>query len=273
MNLEDHVGDIIRKARLMTNVSAADAAGAAGLTEAELTSIEESGNISKQPNFAALAQKIGLNGAKLEKIAKGWKPAEPDLSLWREIRRITTTANDMTVHCYLIWDEVSREAALFDTGWDAAPILEIVAKEGLNLKHLFITHMHEDHIAAMGAIVEKFPTIKRHTNSQSVPPQHRNRANDCIHLGSLRISNRDTPGHAEDGVTYIIGNFSEDAPHVAIVGDAIFAGSIGRGNQSWDLARQKVREQILTFPSDTLLCPGHGPFTTAAEEKQNNPFF
>ena len=74
----------------------------------------------------------------------------------------------------------------------------------------------------------------------------RNRANDFIHLGSLRITHRDTPGHAEDGTTYVVGTWPEDAPHVAIVGDAIFAGSIGRGNQSWDLARQKVREQIFS---------------------------
>ncbi len=65
----------------------------------------------------------------------------------------------------------------------------------------------------------------------------------------------------------------EDAPHAAIVGDAIFAGSIGRGHQSWELARQKVREQIFSLPPDTLLCPGHGPLTTVAEEKAHNPFF
>jgi glyoxylase-like metal-dependent hydrolase (beta-lactamase superfamily II) len=273
MDLEDHLGDVIRKARAMTNVSASEAAQAAGLTETELSALEESGKISKQPNFNALAPKIGLNAAKLEKLAKGWKPAEPDLSLWREIRRITTTANDMTVNCYLIWDEVSREAALFDTGWDAAPILQLIEENDLQLKHLFITHTHEDHIAAMGVIREKFPLARLHTNTKTAPPQHRIRANDCIHLGSLRITNRETPGHAADGVTYIVGNFPEDAPHVAFVGDAIFAGSMGRGNDSWDVARQKVREQILTLPADTLLCPGHGPFTTVAEEKANNPFF
>jgi glyoxylase-like metal-dependent hydrolase (beta-lactamase superfamily II) len=112
-----------------------------------------------------------------------------------------------------------------------------------------------------------------HTSAKSAPPQHRNRPNDFLQLGSLRITNRDTPGHAEDGVTYIVGNWPEDAPHVAIVGDAIFAGSMGRGNQSWLLARQKVSEQILSLPDETLICPGHGPVTTVAEEKANNPFF
>jgi glyoxylase-like metal-dependent hydrolase (beta-lactamase superfamily II) len=189
------------------------------------------------------------------------------------LRRITTTANDLTVHCYLAWDEVSREAALFDTGWDAAPVFQLIQDNGLELRHLFLTHTHEDHVAAMGAVRAKFPKVHLHTNAKSAPPQHRNRANDFTHLGSLRLTNRDTPGHAEDGVTYIIGNWPDDAPHAALVGDALFAGSIGRGNQSWDLARQKAREQILSLPDETLLCPGHGPLTTVGEEKAHNPFF
>lgn len=272
MNLEDHFGDIVRKARLMTNVSADAAAKAAGLTEAELSALEESGKISKQPNFSALAQLIGLNTAKLEKIAKGWQPNEVNLSAWVELRKITTT-KDYTVNCYLVWDEISREAALFDTGWDADPIFKLIKENDLNLKHLFITHMHEDHIAAMGAIREVFPKIHLHTNSKTAPPQSRNRANDFVHLNNLRITNRETPGHAEDGVTYVVGNWPEDAPFVAIVGDAIFAGSIGRGNDSWDLAKEKVRENIFSLPAETLICPGHGPMTTVAEEKANNPFF
>jgi hydroxyacylglutathione hydrolase len=273
MTLEDHVGDIIRKGRLASGAAANVAAQAAGLTEAELSALEESGRVPAAVHWQALGQAIGLNGAKLERIAQGWLPAPPDLSRWRELRHITTTANDLAVHCYLIWDEGSREAALFDTGWDAAPIFQLIDEHGLTLQHLFLTHSHEDHIAGMGAVRARFPKAHLHTSAKSAPPQHRNRANDFTHLGSLRITNRDTPGHAEDGVTYIVGGWPDDAPHVALVGDAIFAGSMGRGNQSWDLARQKVREQILTLPEETLLCPGHGPLTTVAEEKANNPFF
>ena len=272
MNLEDHLGDIIGKARLMSGVPAADAAKAAGLSEAELAQLETSGQTSRQPNLSSLAPLIGLNAAKLEKIAKGWQPAEVNLGGWVELRKITTTQG-YSVNCYLVWDEISREAALFDTGWDATPIFKLIEENDLQLKHLFITHMHEDHIAAMGAIREKFPKIHLHSNSKTAPPQSRNRANDFVHLNNLRITNRETPGHAEDGVTYIVGNWPEDAPHVAIVGDAIFAGSIGRGNDSWDLAKDKVRENIFSLPEETLICPGHGPVTTVAEEKACNPFF
>jgi hydroxyacylglutathione hydrolase len=273
MNLEDHLGDIIRKARTMSGVSAQAAATAAGLSEPELATLEESGCVGARPNLAALAPLIGLDGTKLEQIAAGWLPSEKDLSRWPELRCITTSAGGMAVNCYLAWDEISREAALFDTGWEAQPILDLVADNQLQLRHIFLTHGHEDHVAALGAIRERLPKARLHSSAKGGPVDQRNRANDFIHLGSLRITHRDTPGHAEDGTTYIIGTWPEDAPHVAIVGDAIFAGSIGRGNQSWDLARQKVREQILSLPHETLICPGHGPLTTVAEEKAHNPFF
>jgi glyoxylase-like metal-dependent hydrolase (beta-lactamase superfamily II) len=273
MQLEDHLGDILRKGREASGISVNSAATAAGLSESEYAELEKSGRTSRPVAYPALGKALGLDSAKLQKISGGWLPAIPDLGTWRELRRITTKANDIEVHCYLVWDEVSREAALFDTGWDAAPIFQLIEENGLTLRHLFLTHLHEDHVAAMGAIREKFPKLHLHSNSKNAPPQHRNRANDFLHLGSLRLTNRDTPGHAEEGVTYIIGTWPEDAPHVAIVGDAIFAGSIGSGKQSWELARQKVREQIFSLPDETLLCPGHGPFTTVAEEKAHNPFF
>jgi len=273
MNLEDHAGDVIRKARMMMKVEPAVAAKAAGLSETDYAALEDSGQSAKKLNFAALAELVGLNGKKLEGFYNGWQPVEKDLSHWRELRWLSTSGEGMTVHAYLVWDEVTREAALFDTGWDAAPAFKLIEENQLQLKHLFITHTHPDHIAGLETVRAKFPKAHLHTDARSAPPQHKNRRNDFIMLGSLRITNRDTPGHAEDGVTYVIGTWPDDAPHVAIVGDAIFAGSMGGAPQHGALAKQKVRDQILTLPPDTLICPGHGPLTTVAEEKANNPFY
>jgi glyoxylase-like metal-dependent hydrolase (beta-lactamase superfamily II) len=272
MSLEDHVGDVIRKAREMANVSAATAAQALGISLDELQTLEAQGNCGRPLDFAMLGKLLALDAARLARLAAGWHPAQPALSQWRQLRQ-NTSGRGFSVHCYLVWDEATRDAALFDTGYDAGAVFQIVESEGLELRHLFITHSHADHVAALDDIRQRFPRAQLHTSAPDALPQHRNRPQDCIHVGNLRVTHRPTPGHAPDGVTYIVGNWPEDAPFVAMVGDAIFAGSMGRAGAHGDLAKSKVREQILSLPPDTLLCPGHGPLTTVAEEKANNPFF
>jgi glyoxylase-like metal-dependent hydrolase (beta-lactamase superfamily II) len=274
MQLEDHLGDIIRKARAMSGIAAGAAATAAGISEAELSALEETGNpAGRKINFPALGKLVGLQPHKLEGIAGGWLPSPPDLSLWRELRGFTTAGEGLTVNCYLVWDEATRDAALFDTGLDAQPVLACLDENKLVLRHIFITHSHWDHVEALPKLREAWPKARVHSGSKNAPVDQRNKSSEIVHVGGLRVTHRETPGHADDGVTYLVGNWQEDAPHVAMVGDAIFAGSMGRGNPSYDLARQKVREQILTLPPETLICPGHGPFTTVAEEKEHNPFF
>jgi glyoxylase-like metal-dependent hydrolase (beta-lactamase superfamily II) len=273
MQLEDHLGDIIRKARTMSGVSPAAAAAAAEISETELSELETSGQPSGKINLAALAKITGLAPAKLATIANGWAPAPTDLKRWREFRVFVSSGEGLAVNCYLAWDEATRDAALFDAGLDAQPILACLAENGLTLRHVFITHSHWDHVEVLPAIRAAWPKARLHSGSKNAPVNQRNQSSEITHLGGLRITHRETPGHAEDGVTYLIGNWQNDAPHVAVVGDTIFAGSMGRGNDSWDLARQKVREQILLLPGATLLCPGHGPLTTVAEEKEHNPFF
>ncbi len=273
MNLEDHLGDIIRKARAMTNVSTATAAGAAGISESELAVLEASGKSTGKTNLTALGKTIGLDPQKLEAIANGWLPSPKDLSIWREIRVIATSGEGISVNCYLVWDEVTRDAALFDTGLEARPVLDIIAAEQLQLRHIFITHSHWDHVEALPKIRAAWPKVRIHSSSKNAPVDQRNKTAEIVHLGGLRVTHRETPGHAEDGVTYIVGNWQEDAPIIAFGGDTIFAGSMGNGNCVWELAKQKIREQILSLPAETLLCPGHGPLTTVAEEKEHNPFF
>ena len=103
----------------------------------------------------------------------------------------------MEVHCYLAWDAETREAALFDTGWSAEPILKEIQEHGLTLKHLFITHTHHDHIAALTPMWKQFPDVELHSSS----PTRRNASNrpeQVVELGTLQITAR-TPGHATMG--------------------------------------------------------------------------
>lgn len=273
MNLEDSIGDILRKSRISTQSTEEMAAAAAGVSLAAYQEFERTSRAPAGLNWDLMGSRLTLNGKRLKAQHDGWKPATPDLSQWRELRVITTAGDDMTVNAYLVWDEVTLEAALFDTGFDATPIFQIIDENRLNLKHLFLTHGHADHLAALEPIRARYPKLRLHSNIKGTPVDQRNRANDFIMLGSLRITNRETTGHAEDGVTYVVGNWPEDGPHVAIVGDAIFAGSMGGARELLDLARTKVQEQIFSLPNVTLIGPGHGPLTTVGEEKMHNPWF
>jgi hydroxyacylglutathione hydrolase len=273
MTLEDHLGDILRKARTMSGVSLAAAATAAGVTQTELAAAEASGQFAARPDFLALAKVLGLDGRKLTGIARGWLPGEIALARWRQLRQFSSADDSLAVNCYLFWDEATRVAALVDTGLDADPIFQCLAKQQLDLAHIFITHSHYDHVDRLGEIRAAHPQAKLHTSSPHASAAQRNQPEEVVAVGALRVTHRATPGHAADGVTYVVTGWRDGAPAVAFVGDAIFAGSMGRGNDSWELARRKVREEILTLPPETLLGPGHGPWTTVAEERDHNPFF
>ena len=79
-----------------------------------------------------------------------------------------------------------------------------------------------------------------------------------------------TMGHSPGGVTYFIKGLAEP---LAIVGDSIFAGSMGSGRVSYADALRNNRDKVLTLPDKTIICPGHGPLTTVGEQKRCNPFF
>ncbi len=273
MQLEDHLGDIIRKARAMRGVPVAAAAVAAGLTEAEFAAFEESGVAGKKIDLVGLARVLGLNKVKLEAIAAGWMPLQQNLARWRRLEKISSAVGSNTVNCFLVGDEPSAKAALFDTGWDARPIFDALELNRPELTHIFITHMHNDHVAALEQIRRRFPQAQLHSGIELARTDHPVNPRAQIELGQLRISVRPTPGHADEALSYIVVNWPDNAPPVAIVGDAIFAGSIGWGFKSWELSLRSVTEQILSLPNDTLICPGHGPPTTVAQEKAHNPFF
>ena len=272
MSLEDHIGDVCRKARLQTQTPLAEAAALAGLSEAHLKEWETEGEIGVVVDVAALAEGLGLDAAKSLRVAAGWVPAPVELGRWRELRMVTTVEG-FEVNSFVAWDSATRAAAIFDTGWFADDLFRIADENELDVRHLFITHMHGDHVAAIGDVRKRWPEIKLYSNNPGAPERNRVVPGVAMMVGGFSITARLTPGHSEDGVTYVIEGWADGAPAVAMAGDAIFSGSMGKDFDTPELARAKVRDEILTLPGDTLLCPGHGPLTTVAEEQLNNPFF
>jgi glyoxylase-like metal-dependent hydrolase (beta-lactamase superfamily II) len=215
-----------------------------------------------------IAPLLGLGGDALVALArKTWRPPPIEIE---GLTQFNTPFDDMTVNSYLLWDPRSREAAAFDTGTDCIGILELLAAKNLSLKSIFLTHTHGDHIFDLDRLKSKTAAPAFTGEREPLEGATAFTPGRTFDIGSLRIETRLTSGHSPGGITYVIRGLSRP---IAVVGDSIFAGSMGGGAVSYEDALRNNREQILTLSDDTTLCPGHGPLTTVGQEKINNPFF
>jgi glyoxylase-like metal-dependent hydrolase (beta-lactamase superfamily II) len=176
----------------------------------------------------------------------------------------------MTVNAFLVWDPKTREAIALDTGADCRPMLDHAKKEKLKVKLILLTHAHPDHIADLARLKKEtgapvYISEREATfGAETISEGHE------FKVGRLKVKALLTWGHSRGGMTFFVTGLARP---IAVVGDSIFAGSMGGGNVSYKEAIKNNVEKILTLPDETIICPGHGPMTTVGEEKAHNPFF
>lgn len=267
--LEDNFDDVINKAQRGRQISDADLASRAGVSLEDLAAVKSGRLLS--PVIRRVARHLQLGPDALEALAKkSWYPAQPNFP--KGFAAFNTRYEDMTVNSYLIWDARSGLAAAFDTGADCRAMLDTIAAERLQLRYIFITHTHEDHVADLERLAGE---TGAEVWSSELEPAPREGArtfveNAYFHLGTLSVKTLLTPGHSPGQTTFFVTGLSWP---LAVVGDSIFASSMG-GSATHFLDQYKNnRAKILTLPRDTVLACGHGPLTTLAQEKAHNPFF
>jgi hydroxyacylglutathione hydrolase len=265
--LEDLFEDIVGKAQRGLRVSDPDLYRRAGLTVDELRALKKEAGNREAISGVAAALSLGSN-ALAESYARSWYPG--DVEEIEGAKQFNSSLIDMTVNAYLIWNPETKDAAIFDTGSDASELLKFVASEGLTPKYLFLTHTHQDHIADLAAIVKKTHVEIFSPDLERLPETKIVREGDQLRLGKLRIEARLTNGHSPGGTSYIVHGLQNT---VALVGDSLFAGSMGGAPNDYQKALRNNVEKLLSLPGDTLICPGHGPLTTVANEREHNPFF
>jgi hydroxyacylglutathione hydrolase len=264
--LEDNYEDIIGKAMRGLSLTVDELASRAGMKSDEVAA-QMRGEFSEKA-ARALAPVLGLDVHAL--VASGKKAWYPEVPLVPGVRQFTTTWKDLTVNSYVAWDD-NGDAAIFDTGADAAPILEAVAKESLRVRAICITHSHGDHIADLEKLRRAFPEAPVFASSREpIADAQLVDEGKELRAGDLHVETRLTWGHSPGGITYVIRGLGRP---VAIVGDALFAGSMGGGGVSWRDALATNRKNLFTLPDETAVCPGHGPITTIEQEKKHNPFY
>lgn len=194
----------------------------------------------------------------------------------------------LQVNCYVVACAVTRQAVVIDPGGDVVQILALLKRHDLQVSMVINTHGHFDHIGgnrqlltATGAKLllhkddsQLLASAAEHAagyglSSESSPqPDRLLEGGERLQLGELQIDVLHTPGHTPGGICLLI----EDQ---VIVGDTLFAGSVGRtdlpGGDHQTLIKS-IHDKLLVLPDATAAHPGHGPSTTIGREKLQNPF-
>jgi hydroxyacylglutathione hydrolase len=269
MPLEDTWHDIILKAMRGLNFDTTTLAQATGLPEEKIAFIVE-GN-RNDATLVAIAPVLGLHPRELVMVAAGNSDTFFH-TLPKNFHCFTTIYHSMEVHSYLLWSEKNKKAVAFDTGAEISPLLEILEKHQLNLDTIFLTHAHSDHVLKLSELIKKtkasawIDPSELIPETQPLPPDFFYSLDDVI-----TIEARSTPGHSPGGTTYLIRGLSTP---VAVVGDAIFARSVGGiAPSAYATGLKNICTHILMLTPSTILAPGHGPLTTVEEERAKNPFF
>ena len=199
----------------------------------------------------------------------------------------TITVGAFQENCYLVVDEEAGRAVVVDPGGEGERVVEAIERSGAELEAIWITHAHVDHVGAIAAVKRRWdvpvylhPADRRLYEAASrqaevygipfeepPPPDREFSDGQQLTVGDNELTVMHAPGHAPGHVVIYGGG-------IALVGDCLFAGSIGRTDLPFSNPPQLAAtlEKIAALPPETVVYPGHGVETTIGEERASNPF-
>lgn len=192
---------------------------------------------------------------------------------------------------WLVVDASGRDAVIIDPGAAAPQLLSALRQSGAAPRAIVLTHAHFDHVEGIRDVRAAFPDLEIWLHPADRPlydavpqqgvwfgleldalpePDRDLEPGRPLAFGTLEFEVRFTPGHAPGHVTLVLPRAG-----LALVGDVIFEGSVGRTDLPGGDARtlmDSIQREILTLPDSTRLLPGHGPETTVGAERATNPY-
>jgi len=195
---------------------------------------------------------------------------------------------------FVLADEATREGVLIDPGDEVEELLALIAEQRLTIRYILLTHAHLDHITGVGrarevlgvpvvlheddrplydAIVQQGIAFGFRLQPQPAPDRYY-APGDVFRFGRYEVRAHHTPGHSPGGVCLEVTE-PGSPERTLVVGDTLFAGSIGRTDLPGGDSRtmmETLRTKLLPLEDDTVVLPGHGPTTTIGRERASNPF-
>lgn len=211
--------------------------------------------------------------------------AEPPL------RAVIIPVTPLQQNCTLVWCTATMRGAFSDPGGDLDHLLAVADEQGVDVERLLVTHGHADHCAAAGILAARLGVpiegpqvedrfwidqmddmVARLGLGEGGPftPDRWLGEGDVVAVGDLRLDVHHCPGHTPGHVV-----FHHPASHLAIVGDVLFRGSVGRTDfprGDFDTLVRSITTRLWPLGDDTVFIPGHGPTSTFGAERATNPF-
>ncbi len=195
-------------------------------------------------------------------------------------------------NCYILREsKASKDCLVIDTGLTADELVDFLEAHNLNPVAVVLTHGHIDHITGLAGLRRRFPDAKVYIHKldagmltgekdnlsymagmsfSSAPADITLEQGDTIDITNIKLDVIHTPGHTPGGICL----YSKDEG-IVFTGDTLFADSVGRTDMPGGNGAQlikNIKQKLCTLPDETVVYPGHGPQTTIAQEKENNPF-
>jgi hydroxyacylglutathione hydrolase len=193
-------------------------------------------------------------------------------------------------NCTLLWCTATLRGAFVDPGGDLPRLKAAAAQAGVTIEKILLTHGHIDHCGGAGILAGELgvPIEGPHKEDrfwierlaedgarygivgQPFEPSRWLDDGDQVTVGNLTFDVRHCPGHTPGHIV-----FHNAESNLALVGDVLFRGSVGR----WDFERgdqqqliDSIRHKLWPMGDETVFVPGHGPMSTFGHERQTNPF-